>query len=250
MHLRDTGALYDERHFEALSRISWSLGHGYARHIAYDPATGKRHHRFQMHRLIWELEYGLPVPGSIDHINGNRLDNRVCNLRAATFTLQALNNKGRAIKRSGLPVGVFCNSRSKKRPYWSSTSYKGSVYHLGCFETPEEASAAYFRNREALIEYEAALARGESPEKPMILKTAVLTGNKVGDHKRKDIAKLATEGKTVTDIAKELCLSAPTVRKWIRHAGAPLHHGKTGRPAGPKLALKRLLEGGNNDSIR
>jgi hypothetical protein len=223
--------------------ISWQICHGYARSTQRDPITGKVKHKCQMHRLIWELEYGLPVPGSIDHINGNRLDNRVCNLRAATLSLQALNNRGVAGKKSGLPVGVFLATNSRKSPYFSTTNYRGRSYHLGSFATPDEASAAYLSNREALIEYEAALARGESPEKPAILKTAVLTGREVGPEKRELIAKLATEGKTVTAIAKELGLSAPTVRKWIRHAGAPLHQRKTGRPAGPKLALKRLLEG-------
>jgi hypothetical protein len=243
MHLRDTGALYEERHYEALSRISWSISHGYARNTGRDPITGKVKHRHMMHRLVWELEYGLPVPGSIDHINGNRLDNRVCNLRAATLSLQALNNRGQAAKKSGLPLGVYFEKRNRKHPYFSTTTYRGRSYHLGAFSTPEEASAAYLRNREALIEYEAALARGESPEKPAILKTAVQIGREVGPEQRGLIAKLATEGKTVTGIAKELGLSAPTVRKWIRHAGAPLHQRKTGRPAGPKLALKRLLSG-------
>jgi hypothetical protein len=243
MHLRDTGALYDEKHYAALSAISWTICHGYARHVCRDTITGKVQHKWLMHRLVWELEYGLPVPKSIDHINGNRLDNRVCNLRAATPTLQALNNRGIANKASCLPVGVFASSRSKKNPYWSSTSYRGKTYHLGSFSTPEEAGAAYVRNREALIEYEAALARGESPEMPVILRTDRAKGGEASNATRELIAKLAIEGKTVSEIAKELGLSSPTVRKWLRAADAPIHRGKTGRKPGPKLVLKRILEG-------
>ena len=244
MHLRDTGALYEERHYEALSRISWSISHGYARNTGRDPITGKVKHRHMMHRLVWELEYGLPVPGSIDHINGNRLDNRVCNLRAATLSLQALNNRGVADKKSGLPVGVYFEKDNRKNPYFSATSYRGKTYHLGSFATPDEASAAYLRNREALIEYEAALARGESPEMPFIMKTGLPLGRpEVTEDAKARIAKLATEGKTVKEIAKELGFSDPTVRKWLRNTGAPIHQGKVGRPAGPKLALKRLLSG-------
>jgi hypothetical protein len=242
MHLRDTGVLYDERHFSALSVISWQICHGYARSTQRDPITGKVKHKCQMHRLIWELEYGLPVPGSIDHINGNRLDNRVCNLRAATLSLQALNNRGQSDKKSGLPVGVFFERDSRKNPYISTTVYKRKSYHLGSFSTPEEAHAAYVRNREALIEYEAALARGECPEVPAILKTPRKQGGEVDPASQVLIAKLATEGKTVTDIAKELGFSAPTVRKWIRSAGAPIHKGRVGRPPGPKKALKDLLQ--------
>ena len=241
MHLKETGAIYDARHEEALSKINWSVTKGYARSLIWDSEAEKVRHQYMMHRLVWELEYGKPVPSSIDHINGNRLDNRVENLRAATLSLQALNNKGSSSKASGLPVGVYHTPKSKKNPYLSTTRYKGKDYHLGSFPTPEQASQAYLKNRQALIDYEAAMAKGESPEMPLIMKTARLSGREVTPEARDRIASLATAGRTVRSIAKELGLSTPTVRKYVREAGAPVHEEKRGRPSGRDLAIKRFM---------
>ena len=50
-------------------------------------------HKF-LHRIIWESFNGqVPFGMDIDHINGNRLDNRLANLRVATRTENALNRQ-------------------------------------------------------------------------------------------------------------------------------------------------------------
>jgi hypothetical protein len=254
VHLKDTGALYDARHEKALSEISWSVTHGYARSLTWDSEAEKVRHQYQMHRFVWELEYGLPLPKTIDHINGNRLDNRIENLRAATLNLQALNNKGMGPrKKSGLPVGVYYEPNNKTNPYSSATSYKGKTYHLGCFPNPDKASAAYHKNRDALIKYEAAIAKGQSPEMPLIRKTALGRGGEVPEETQQKMAFLAESGRTVVSIARELGLSKPTVRKWLVAAGAPLHKEKLGRKPNPnsrrgrRLALSRFFKEINED---
>lgn len=40
--------------------------------------------KYMAHRLAWLLTHGVWPPNEIDHINGNRSDNRICNLRLAT----------------------------------------------------------------------------------------------------------------------------------------------------------------------
>ena len=47
-------------------------------------------HQFRVHRIIWFLNYG-EVPRMLDHINGNRSDNRIENLRPTTHSLNGRN---------------------------------------------------------------------------------------------------------------------------------------------------------------
>lgn len=89
------------------------------------------------HRLAWWLHYGEWPPGEIDHINGNKSDNRIANLRIATRSQQTANARKR---RSGLK-GVF---RFKGGPKWSAQiRHKGVKYHLGVFADEASAHAAY-----------------------------------------------------------------------------------------------------------
>lgn len=48
--------------------------------------------RYQAHRLIWKVHTGYDPRGVIDHINGIRDDNRICNLRDVHPTVNAMNS--------------------------------------------------------------------------------------------------------------------------------------------------------------
>ncbi len=94
--------------------------------------------RYLSHRLAWLYVYG-EWPHEVDHINGNRADNRISNLRDVTRTQNAQNQrKPRQTNVSGYigitPVGVKWRSRIK-------TAKK--ITHLGMFDTPEAAHNAY-----------------------------------------------------------------------------------------------------------
>lgn len=58
--------------------------------------------RYMAHRLVWLLKYGLTPAPEIDHINGNRADNRICNLRLATRKQNAANVRRHSDMASGL----------------------------------------------------------------------------------------------------------------------------------------------------
>jgi hypothetical protein len=76
---------------------------GYVR-IQWRP-NGVRTH-LAAHRVAWAIYYGRNPIGEIDHINGNRADNRIANLREVTRTENNRNKTKRKDKASGA-TGVY-----------------------------------------------------------------------------------------------------------------------------------------------
>lgn len=97
------------------------------------------------HRIAWLMSTGEDPEGLvIDHINGDRLDNRIDNLRLATYSQNSANAKRHSRNTSGLKGAsrVLKNGRWGGR-WQSSITYQGRQMHLGSFGTKEEAHAAY-----------------------------------------------------------------------------------------------------------
>lgn len=91
------------------------------------------------HRLAWLYMTGNMPPHEVDHINGNRSDNRFVNLRAVTKLENSHNQSLRVTNKSGA-TGVFWEVR---RNMWLATILNaGKSTHLGYFKTFEEACAA------------------------------------------------------------------------------------------------------------
>jgi len=95
--------------------------------------------RYYVHRVLYAMHYGKdPAELEIDHVNGDKLDNRLANLRIATRGENGRNVGG---YRKGLK-GAYKSFKGDKP--WMSTIQKDGVRHyLGCFATEEEAHAAY-----------------------------------------------------------------------------------------------------------
>lgn len=89
------------------------------------------------HRLAWLLHYKEEPPAMVDHIDGNRLDNRIANLRAAD---PAINARNRRTKRQA-PKGVRLCKRDHK--YRAEIYLNDKCIHLGMFKTRDEAAHAY-----------------------------------------------------------------------------------------------------------
>jgi hypothetical protein len=92
-----------------------------------------------VHRLIWILHYGaIPDDLFIDHINGQRDDNRISNLR--------LVNRSQNKRNSGIyatnTVGVRGVTMDKGK-FRTRLSSNGKTYELGSYDTKAEAKAAY-----------------------------------------------------------------------------------------------------------
>lgn len=91
--------------------------------------------RYKAHRVIWLMVHGY-WPKGVDHINGDRSDNRLCNLREAS---QRENCRNRRPMRD-IPLGVYRSGRKWKATIGHHTY--GEQTHLGTFATMEEAAAA------------------------------------------------------------------------------------------------------------
>jgi len=91
------------------------------------------------HRLVWEKHNGpIPEGMDIDHINGDRRDNRIENLRLATRTQNLANGTKRKPGKSGF-LGV-CQRYNK----WAAKiSHGNRTLNLGYFSTPKAAARAY-----------------------------------------------------------------------------------------------------------
>jgi hypothetical protein len=95
---------------------------------------------YLLHRVVWAMEHGQ-FPSVIDHINGDRLDNRLSNLR--DVDVQANNdNKHVASRRS--VSGLIGASWDKKNKNWRSEAIiDGARVNLGRFPTAQQAHRAY-----------------------------------------------------------------------------------------------------------
>lgn len=103
------------------------------------------------HRLAWLYVHGVWPADMIDHIDGDRLNNRIANLRPADMRRNQQNRKGpQANNRSGL-LGVSWSKQARK--WHAQISDAGQSHHLGYFACPEEAHAAYLDAKRRLHEY-------------------------------------------------------------------------------------------------
>jgi hypothetical protein len=97
--------------------------------------------RYGAHRLAWLVTYGEWPKGEIDHINGNRADNRIANLRDVSHSQNQRNlHRPRSDNRTGV-LGVSWHAQTGK---WRA---RLNDRHLGLYASAEEAGAAYQQAR-------------------------------------------------------------------------------------------------------
>lgn len=113
-------------------REAFSPAHGYMVGRVMGTAT-------RAHRVAWAIVHGAWPAGIIDHINGDRQDNRLSNLRVVTDAENARNQKVRKNNKSGT-MGVRFDRHVGK--WIARIGSNGSRQHIGAFETKEDAVAA------------------------------------------------------------------------------------------------------------
>jgi hypothetical protein len=91
------------------------------------------------HRLAWKYVNGADPAGEIDHINGDRADNRIANLRDVSRTVNGRN----ACRWSNNTSGVTGVYYIKADGVWAARiKVDGHSHHLGCFAEKDQAIAA------------------------------------------------------------------------------------------------------------
>lgn len=116
---------------EWLARWSWRLhSGGYAFRGRKIGGRSGRYFTILMHRMILDVPHGFDV--EVDHINGDRLDNRRSNLRLVTHG-QNMQNRH---------VDGNRGVKSFKGKWQARATLDRVTHHLGTFDTEAEAAAA------------------------------------------------------------------------------------------------------------
>ena len=94
------------------------------------------------HRLAWFFVSGYWPKAVIDHVNGDRADNRIANLRETSIRLNVAHSKRRTNNTSGYK-GV---NMDRRRGKWvAKIMVNRKSLHLGYFDDPQRAHEAYMR---------------------------------------------------------------------------------------------------------
>lgn len=138
-------ALVDSDLFDWLNRWRWHRhSHGYAaRSRTHSLGEEKTKLHLLMHVEIAKVLGIWEFDREIDHINGNKLDNRASNLRSVTHRQNCHNTRVKSCSSIGLKGVVL--THNKTNPFAARIRVDSKRLHLGYYRTPEEAFAAYSR---------------------------------------------------------------------------------------------------------
>jgi hypothetical protein len=106
---------------------------GFSDKSGYVILNTRFHKMLKAHHYAWYWVYGNVDFEQIDHINGIRTDNRICNLRIVTNqqnTFNRLNTKGYTFDK-------------RRKKYDAQIQFNGKKIHGGYFKTEEEARQRY-----------------------------------------------------------------------------------------------------------
>lgn len=135
-----------ESHFSATERVSktWQMNRWNSRHAGKIAGTispsGYREIKvnltlYKAHRIAWSMHYGSWPEDHIDHIDGNRANNKINNLRVASH---AVNQRNKRLGKNN-STGIFGVCWDPWKKWWRVQI--GTDY-LGCYKSLLDASSA------------------------------------------------------------------------------------------------------------
>lgn len=93
------------------------------------------------HRIVWEMHHGpIPEGMQIDHVNRDRSDNRLQNIRLATISQNHANKTAQRNNASGHKGVYWCNTRSR---WIAKLVSDGRHIYIGSFKDLDKAAGAY-----------------------------------------------------------------------------------------------------------
>lgn len=95
------------------------------------------------HRLAWFVSCGTWPAECLDHINGDRSDNRLCNLREATPAENQQNRKKQRTTSDTSSIHIGVTWYVPLRKWQARISVNGKAIHLGYFRLEDDAARAY-----------------------------------------------------------------------------------------------------------
>jgi hypothetical protein len=98
--------------------------------------------QIKLHRLAWFITYGVWPSGQIDHIDGDKLNNKISNLRDVSMSVNMQNRYAIRRKENDLPYGVTRNPKGK---------FLANI-RIGTYDTVEEAAEAFMRAKRLIHE--------------------------------------------------------------------------------------------------
>jgi hypothetical protein len=106
---------------------------------------------YYVHRLIWTICNGsIPEGFDIDHINGNRSDNRIENLRLVTTQGNNQNLQSSKAHSKTKLLGACFHKATKK--FIAQITTNGKYEYLGLFDTAIEAHNVYLKRKREIHE--------------------------------------------------------------------------------------------------
>lgn len=133
--------LIDIDWYDRLIINNWNCYGGYAR--TFSKVNGKLISE-SMHRVVMGI---IPEGLVVDHINGNKLDNRMVNLRTCTV---AENSRNRKVSDNTKNTYLGVTFHKRDRRWQAQVRHKGIRYYCGYFKTEKEAAVAYDKKAKEL----------------------------------------------------------------------------------------------------
>ena len=126
--------LIDKKYIPVVQSTTWTLTHD-----GYVQATSGKYKGKYLHVILAKLA-GLDTSDEIDHKDCNPRNNQISNLRPATRSQNAMNCKVRSNNKSGYKGVIWRKDLQKWQAYITVNRKR---IHLGFFDDPKEAYAAY-----------------------------------------------------------------------------------------------------------
>ncbi len=129
----------DDEDYETYLKYKWVLATNPAGQFYLRTRIKNAYNKGIFHRIITNC----PIDMMVDHINGNSLDNRKCNLRICTNAQNLYNQKKRKRQSHSRFKGVTFRKDLKSKPWEAFIYANGKSKRLGYFATEIEAAKAY-----------------------------------------------------------------------------------------------------------